>query len=99
MHKSSLSLDDYGVFPLESDVLGNGPASFGKGVTEKGWKVPRRCPTSFGGGPLEKGHIQLFMCNEERYLAGGLPYRKPISRLLDAVVLSNIRSFLRTCCA
>ena len=47
MHKSSLSLDDYGVFPLESDVLGNGPASFGKGVTEKGWKVPRRCPTSF----------------------------------------------------
>jgi hypothetical protein len=36
MHKSSLSLDDYGMFPLESDVLGNGPASFGKGVTEKG---------------------------------------------------------------
>ena len=36
MQKSSLSLDDYGVFPLESDVLGNGPASFGKGVTEQG---------------------------------------------------------------
>ena len=39
MHKSSLSLGDYGVFPLESDVLGNGPASFGKTLY---CQVPRR---------------------------------------------------------
>jgi len=47
MHKSSLSPNDYGVFPLESDMQGNLPVSFGKGATEKGWKAPRRCPTSF----------------------------------------------------
>ena len=46
MHKSSLSLTDYGVFPLESDMQGNLPVSFGKGATEKGRKEPRRCPTS-----------------------------------------------------
>ena len=55
MHKSSLSPNDYGVFPLESDMQGNLPVSFGKGATEKGWKAPRRCPTSFGEGQLEKG--------------------------------------------
>ncbi len=27
MHKSSLSLNDYGVFPLESDMQGNLPVS------------------------------------------------------------------------
>ncbi len=54
MHKSSLSLNDYGVFPLESDMQGNLPVSFGKGATEKGWKAPRRCPTSFGRGRSEK---------------------------------------------
>ncbi len=53
MHKSSLSLNDYGVSPLESDMQGNLPVSFGKGATEKGWKAPRRCPPSFGGGRLE----------------------------------------------
>ena len=31
-------------------MLGNGPVQFGKGATEKGWKVPRRCPTSFDAG-------------------------------------------------
>ena len=31
---------------LESEVQGNLPASFGKGASEKGRKVPRRCPTS-----------------------------------------------------
>ncbi len=51
MHKSSLSLNDYGVFPLESDMQGNLPVSFGKGATEKGWKAPRRCPTSFRHQP------------------------------------------------
>jgi hypothetical protein len=40
-----------GYASLESDVLGNQPASFGKGVTEKGCcAVPRRYPTSFGRG-------------------------------------------------
>jgi hypothetical protein len=34
-------------------MLGNGPVQFGKGATEKGWKVPRRCPTSFGKRRLE----------------------------------------------
>jgi hypothetical protein len=28
-------------------MQGNLPVSFGKGATEKGWKAPRRCPTSF----------------------------------------------------
>jgi hypothetical protein len=47
MHKSSLIPNDGGVFPLESDMQGNLPVSFGKGATEKGWwKAPRRCPTS-----------------------------------------------------
>jgi hypothetical protein len=35
-------------------MLGNGPVQFGKGATEKGCKVPRRCPTSFGKGITEK---------------------------------------------
>ena len=38
---------------LESCMLGNGPVQFGKGATEKGCKVPRRCPTSFEGARWE----------------------------------------------
>ena len=37
MHKSSLIPNDDGVFPLESDMQGNLPVSFGKGATEKGY--------------------------------------------------------------
>jgi hypothetical protein len=33
MHKSSLIPNDDGVFPLESDMQGNLPVSFGKGAT------------------------------------------------------------------
>ena len=54
-------------------MLGNQPASFGKGVTEKGWKVPRRCPTSFGGEDAETGvskgartRCVLTQCLQER---------------------------------
>jgi len=54
MRKSYLSPNANEVSPLESCVLGNGPAQFGKGATEKGRKAPRRCPTSFGEGRMEK---------------------------------------------
>jgi hypothetical protein len=37
---------------LESEVQGNLPASFGKGASEKGRKVPRRCPTSSKSFPM-----------------------------------------------
>ena len=60
MHKSSLIPNDDGVFPLESDMQGNLPVSFGKGATEKGWwKAPRRCPTSFGAGERCKPYLLL----------------------------------------
>jgi hypothetical protein len=57
MRKTYLSPNANDVSPLESCVLGNGPAQFGKGATEKGRKAPRRCPTSFGGGRSEKERL------------------------------------------
>src|SRR5258708_4898365 len=48
-----------GILSLESCVLGNGPAQFGKGATEKVREEPRRCPTSFGGEGL------VFLSNQD----------------------------------
>ena len=64
-------------------MLGNGPVPFGKGATEKGCKVPRRCPTSFGRS--EKGwpryHLSEFQTGQsaQQYLAGPLPYTEMLS--------------------
>src|SRR6266480_1106493 len=62
----------YGLFSLESWMLGNGPVQFGKGATEKGSNVPRPCPTSFGGGRMEKGL--------QGYLASRLPYNGSVAK-------------------
>ncbi len=64
-------------------MQGNLPVSFGKGATEKGWKVPRRCPTSFGGGRSEKG--------QRWYLVGPLPYLEyPFAQMLILAFTSLI---------
>ena len=44
----------------------NAPVQFEKGATEKVRQEPRWCPTSFGGGQLEKG--------QPWHLASCLPY-------------------------
>ncbi len=67
MHKSSLIPNDDGVFPLESDMQGNLPVSFGKGATEKGYGSTSPVPyfilrRAEGKGP------------RERYLASRLSY-------------------------
>jgi hypothetical protein len=41
MHKFFSYSQYYGMLPLESGMLGNGPVPFGKGATEKGY-----CSTS-----------------------------------------------------
>jgi hypothetical protein len=67
MRKTYLSPNAHDVSPLESCVLGNGPAQFGKGATEKGRKAPRRCPTSFGKGELETCRIRTSLDVLERH--------------------------------
>ena len=80
MRKSFLYSHRYDVFPLESCMLGNGPAQFGKGATEKGQRGTSPVPYFIRRGPDEKG-----VAKPPRRLATRLP-RQPREVLASGLV-------------